>query len=79
MTALTEVKRLIDTANISQLSRDSDVSRSQLNRIADGRTLDPGIETVEQVLNALGYDLKVVRRQVCPPDNEKLPKKEMED
>ena len=65
MTALTELKRLIDTTNVSHLSRISHVSRAQLNRIVAGETTDPGIETVEMVLNALGYDLKVVRRQVC--------------
>lgn len=65
MTALSEAKKLIDAQNVSQLSRDSGVSRSQLIRIVDGLTLDPGIETIEQVLGALGYDLKVVRRPVC--------------
>ena len=63
MTLLADVKKLIDASNVSQLARDSAVSRSQLTRIMEGKTPDPGIETVEQILNALGYDLVLTRKE----------------
>lgn len=55
------LKLLTTTDNISQLSKEADVSRSQVNRIILGVT-EPRLETAERLLNALGYDLKVVRK-----------------
>lgn len=60
--ALEEVRRLADCANVSQLARDSRVSRSQLNRIIN-KECDPNLETAEMILDALGYELVVQRKE----------------
>jgi DNA-binding phage protein len=60
---LQQVIGLINEANISQLVRDADVSRSQLYRIKEGLT-DPGLETVERILKALGYSLKLEKQEL---------------
>lgn len=59
---LTSIVRLLQGAyNISQLSRDSGISRPYLHKVKTG-TIDVGIETAEQILDALGYEL-VVRKK----------------
>lgn len=63
MDSLLIVRRLIDNTNVSQLARDVDISRQQLARIVEGKTPNPGFVTIEQILNVLGYDLKVVRKE----------------
>lgn len=61
MTVLAEVRKMIDATNVSKLARESEVSRGQLTRIENGLT-DPGLETVERILNTLGYQLKIVKK-----------------
>ena len=58
---LAEVIELVKGTNITRLAREADVSMRQLFRIKDGVT-DPGLETTERILNALGYELRLVRR-----------------
>ena len=60
--ALEEVRRLADCVNVSQLARVSKVSRAQLNRIIR-KECDPGLETAEMILDALGYELVVQRKE----------------
>lgn len=79
MTILTQIKYMIDISNVSKLARDTGVSRAQLDRIADGLTLDPGLVTIEKIVNTLGYDLSLTKRQVCQSDDTKPARKETED
>lgn len=70
MTKLTnQISHLVDCVNVSQLARVSKVSRAQLNRILSGECV-PNLETAEIILNVLGYELVMQKKDRIDEDNQ---------